>query len=205
MKSNMQIIGITGRKFNGKDTIANFLRDKYGYHQIAFADPLKETCRILFGFTDEQLFGTLKETPDADWFNLTPRQILQYLGTDIMRNQMTPLSPEFEDKFWIKCVENKIKKILNENSNACIVISDVRFPNEVEMIKKLGGTVIRVSRPNIENNNTFSGHASEIMIDKLDADYDLINDTTREELYEKVNVVFNLNSSSMSNVENAYS
>ena len=185
MNTNKQIIGITGRKFNGKDTIANYLRDNYDYHQIAFAEPLKESCRVLFGFTEEQLYGSLKETSDPNWYNLTPRQVFQYMGTDIMRNQMTGLSPEFEDKFWLKCLENKIKKILSEYPNDCIVISDVRFPNEVEMIKKLGGTVIRVKRPNIENNNTFSAHASENMIDELSVDYELINDTTREELYDK--------------------
>jgi len=195
MNSNKQIIGITGRKFNGKDTIANHLRDRYDYQQIAFAEPLKESCRVLFGFNDEQLYGSLKETSDPNWYNLTPRQVLQYMGTDIMRNQMTNLSKEFEDKFWIKCVENKIKKILSENPNVCIVISDVRFPNEVEMIKKLGGTVIRVKRPNIENNNTFSAHASENMIDELPVDYELINDTTREELYYKTeDIIYSLDS-----------
>jgi len=175
-----KIIGVTGRKYNGKDTIANYLNNKYDYDQNAFAQPLKEICKTLFNFNQEQLYGTLKETPDPNWFNLTPRQVFQFVGTDLFRNKMNNLSSEFENNFWIKCMENKIK-----NSNNYIVISDVRFPNEVEMIKKLGGIIIRVNRPNLENNE-LSNHPSETMIDTLKVDFDVTNDSTLDALYLKI-------------------
>jgi len=178
------IVGVTGLKFNGKDTVANHLCNKYGFTRIAFADPLKEICGILFGFNHEQLHGSLKETPDTDWFDLTPRKILQYIGTDMFRTYMTGLSIKFADEFWLLCARKKIQDILKKNPSARITISDVRFHNECLMVKRLGGIVIRVTRPTI--NNTKDLHESECQIPELDADYDIFNQGSIKELNVKI-------------------
>ena len=66
---NKSIIGITGKKFNGKDTGAIYLINNYGYERLAFADALKEACKCIFGFTNEQLYGNKKEDIDEYWYN----------------------------------------------------------------------------------------------------------------------------------------
>jgi hypothetical protein len=66
--------------------------------------------------------------------NLTPRWVLQYWGTEVCRQG-------FHDDIWIASVENKMRKTTDN-----IVISDVRFPNEIKAIHNAGGKVIRVKR-----------------------------------------------------------
>lgn len=182
-----RIIGITGRKFNGKDTSAEYLVKKYGYTQLAYAKPLKDICKILFGFSDEQLYGSQKEVIDEQW-GTTPRKILQFIGTDLLREQISKVLPNIKDKFWIKCLEKQIRKVLAD-PNARVVISDVRFPNEIESIRESGfaNMILRVSRPGI--NNTKDVHQSEILIEKLSVDHELNNDSTKEELYLKIDVL----------------
>lgn len=179
MTKNIKLIGITGRKFNGKDTLGNIFVNNYNYKKISFACALKKACKCIFGFSDEQLYGDKKEEIDKYW-NESPRVILQYVGTDLFRNQ-------FEKNIWIKVIE---KQILNEwsvNENTCFVITDVRFSNEIDMIKKLGGIVFRIKRNNI--NNTLDNHDSENQIDKLIVDYEILNNGTINELYEKIQII----------------
>lgn len=184
-----RLIGVTGRKYNGKDTIANYYTQKHNFVQLSFAGPLKDICELLFDFNYEQLHGSLKEVPDDNWFNLTPRQVLQFVGTEMFRNMMGDLTPELEGNFWILCLKNKIKKLQKNKPDIHIVISDVRFPNELDLIKELGGVSLRVVRPshNIKNNDT---HESEILIDKLDVDIEIINDGNIAELHHKLDLLF---------------
>ena len=79
-QSIMSLIGFLARKQHGKDTASDYLVKKYGYVKIALATPLKEACKVLFGFNDEQLYGNLKEGVDSYW-GVSPRQIYQYLPT----------------------------------------------------------------------------------------------------------------------------
>lgn len=172
------IIGITGNKFNGKDTLADLINLEYNYKKISFADPLKQITKILFNFSDEQLYGSKKETIDEFW-NITPRETFQYLGTDIFRNRMNELIPDIDNNFWLKCMEQKF-----DGSN--IVIPDVRFENERELIKKYNGVIIKIVNPNIQNNN-LSNHESEN--NNIDYDYLIINNGSIDDLKEKI---FNL-------------
>lgn len=184
-----KIIGITGLKYNGKDTIANYLSTKYKYTHIAFADSLKNACSVLFGFNYEQLHGYLKETPDPYWFGLTPRQILQFVGTELFRNNMHKLNENFHDNFWLLCTEKKIQGLLQNDKDICIVISDVRFPNECNMIKKMNGIIIRVDRSNV--NNTIDLHPSETLIQTLHADFEIKNNGSIDDLYKIIDNIIN--------------
>lgn len=181
--NSRKIFGITGRKFNGKDTIALFLCNKYNFKQLAFADVLKTGCGYLFQLSHDQLHGDLKETPIINWFNLTPRQILQFVGTNIFRDHMKELHVGFGDVFWLLATKAKINNISKD-----IVISDVRFPNEVEFVKNLNGKVIRVTR---NTNTNTDNHISEQLIDQLNVDYDLKNNGTKEDLYHLIDELLN--------------
>jgi hypothetical protein len=173
-----RVVGITGRKFNGKDTLGKYFIENMGYEKLAFADALKDACKCIFGFSDEQLYGDKKEEVDECW-KVSPRKVLQFVGTELFRNQLSTIMPEIGNDIWVAVIK---KKIL-DNPSKKFVITDVRFPNECELIKKLGGTIIRVNRSSV--NTEVDVHASEIAIEKLEVDFQMENDGTIEELYEK--------------------
>ena len=177
------IIGLLAKKRHGKDTVADYLVEKYGFKKFSLADTLKDACKILFGFDDEQLYGDKKEEIDPKW-KVSPRKMFQYLGTDIFRKQMADVIPDIEDKFWVKSLEIKIINTLKENNNQNIIVADCRFQNEVDMIHNLGGTVIKIVRPSISDDDI---HESEKNIDLIN-NYDIIvqNNKTIIDLHKKI-------------------
>jgi hypothetical protein len=140
------IIGICGLIGSGKDTIADYLQNIHQFRRESFAHTLKDAVAQVFGWDRELLEGRTKESRawreqvDPWWAerlnmpNLTPRWVLQYWGTEVCRKG-------FHDNIWIASLENKLRKTADD-----IVISDCRFPNEIEAIKRAGGIVIRVVR-----------------------------------------------------------
>jgi len=173
------LIGLTGIKRSGKDTVGDYFTHKYGYTKIAFADPLKDTLKILFHFSDDQLYGDLKETIDERW-GITPRHAMQYFGTEIVRNRMGEMIPGIGENFWIKNAEMRIEQC------GTVVVTDVRFPNESDLIRKRKGILIRIIRPCLNN---MDGHTSETMINDIVVDYEIVNDGTIEDLYRKVDEI----------------
>ena len=140
------IIGIAGFQGSGKDTIADYLQNIYGFKRDSFASTLKDAVAAVFGWNRELLEGRTtesrawREQVDPWWANrlnmpdLTPRLVLQLWGTEVARKA-------FHDDTWIASLENKLARAHND-----IVITDVRFPNEIKAIKNAGGIVIRVVR-----------------------------------------------------------
>lgn len=182
-----QVIGIVGRKQHGKDTTANYMVEKYGYIRIAFADAIKDMLKCSFGFSEEQLNGNLKETIDEFW-KIKPRQVLQFVGTELFRDKMGELIPHIETNFWVFIVKKKIHDTLKVNPHAKFVMSDCRFENEVNFIKEMGGQMIHVFRPTIENNSE-SNHSSEKYIDDLPFDFKIINDGSLDNLHLQVDLI----------------
>lgn len=176
------IVAITGRKRHGKDTIADYITRVYPEQcvKLSFAGPLKEACRHMFNFNDDQLYGDLKETVDPNW-NITPRAALQFVGTDLVRNQMNKLVPNIGSNFWIKLLENQI----NTHKDKIILIPDVRFPNELEFLNSIKDSkvlTIKVRR----NLNNLDSHDSEKHIDDLQTQYTLDNNGSLQDLYNQV-------------------
>lgn len=172
------IIGITGQKQNGKDTTGKYLVENYGYEHLSFAQPLKDACKSIFGFNDDQLYGNLKEEIDGFW-NCAPRDAMQYVGTELFRNQIHVIMPSIGDNIWVECLKRKIYSAPQKK----YVITDVRFENECNMIHELGGKIIRVygrveSRDNHISENT-----------KLDADFELYNGGTLNELHTLIDAI----------------
>jgi hypothetical protein len=176
-----RIIGITGKKFCGKDTLGNFFVENKGYQKIAYADALKDAVKAIFDFDDEQLNGSKKEVVDEFW-NKTPRQVLQFVGTDLFRNHTHEIMPNIGKDIWCQVVKRKILNKLNENPNAKFVVTDARFQNEVDVVKQLGGTVIKLYR----NTGCIDNHESESLIDSLYCDYQYENNSSKEDLYQQV-------------------
>jgi hypothetical protein len=186
-----RIIGITGRKQHGKDTIGNYLVEKYGYTRIAFADAIKDMLRPTFGFTEEQLHGHKKEEID-DFWQITPRQVLQFVGTELFRDQMATLIPHVGTDFWVCIVKKKILDLRKINPHAKFVITDVRFENEMECIREFNGTTIRIVRSTMAE-TAESHHSSENTVDSLNVDFQIANDSSLESLHQTVDsLIFSL-------------
>ena len=178
--SKRKIIGIMGKKYHGKDTIADIIVDKYNYQKISFAHPLKEGCRHIFGLTDDQLYGEKKEVID-DFWRVTPRKILQIVGTELFRDQLSKYIPDIKNTIWVKSLE----RTFLDNPNTNYVVSDIRFQNELDMIKKYNGIIIKVYRPNLNNEDE---HISEKESDKITGfDFEILNDSTIDSLSKKNN------------------
>ena len=178
------LIILTGRKQHGKDTCAEYLCKKYKFVQLAFAKPLKDCCKLLFGLSDEQLYGDLKEIVDERW-GVSPRQILQFVGTDLFRDNMSRLIPNVAKNFWVSCVKMECIRLWKQDPMLNIVISDGRFSNELDLLNEFRGISIKIIRPNYEVDST-SFHESERCIDDLKTTFDISNDGTIDDLYKKI-------------------
>ena len=169
------LIGVIGNKRVGKDTFADYIVKHFNFTKVAFADPIKEGSKIMFDLSEEQVNGDLKEVLDTRW-GLTPRQILQRLGTDCCRNM-------FQDDIWVQ----RMKIWYEKNKTKNVVISDCRFPNEGKAIKDMGGILIKINNPNVET--TKDVHISEQLIHKIKYDFEVLNDKTIPDYYKKIKVI----------------
>lgn len=185
------LIGITGFKRSGKDTCGLYLIDNHNYIKYSFAGALKAACSEIFMFDYEQTEGSKKEDFDARW-NINPRKVFQRFGTEIFRDSLEQFFPEMKhlkNNFWIYRFKIWYQEQIKQNPNVRIVVTDVRFQNEADIIKELGGIIIKVSRKNIMSNDK---HASEINILNINADYDIKNDSTIEDYYKNLKSILNL-------------
>ena len=89
------LVGLSGLKGSGKDTCADYLVKNHGFIKVAFADPLKDALKVLFMFTNDQLNGTIeqKEAPDNRWFGCSTRTAMQFVGTELLRDQLDKIMP----------------------------------------------------------------------------------------------------------------
>ena len=161
-----------------------------------FADFIKNAAKELFDWEDKSFDTNNKEKIDEYW-GVTPRKILQELGTEFLRVHCKDiLSTEFElpngekvnATFHIKRINKEVIKLLS-NGDKNIIFSDIRFQDELDYIKNLGGVIIKVVRPSLSNNE-FSQHISEQNINKLEnIDYELVNDHHIPHLYKKTSLI----------------
>lgn len=143
----MELIGLTGLAGSGKDTVGQYLNEKYGYTPVSFADTLKDCVSAIFGWDRVMMEGRTpedrawREEVDQWWANklgiphFTPRFAMTQFGSDIMRNC-------FHDEIWVDTTERKI----NQMGADRVVITDVRFPIEIAMVRRFGGIIYRVKR-----------------------------------------------------------
>lgn len=203
------IIGFVGFIGSGKDTAADYLVNFHGFRRDSFANTLKDAVAAVFGWDRVLLEGRTtqarawREQVDPWWAerlnmpDLTPRLMLQLWGTEVCRTG-------FHDDIWIASLENKMRKTTDN-----IVISDVRFPNEIKAIHNAGGIVVRIRRgedpewyDDAVNMNhgpqnmswaisksrmtARNIHASETAWVGGDIDTEIHNDTTIDDLYTQI-------------------
>jgi hypothetical protein len=204
------IIGIVGNIGSGKDTAAEYMVSQHQYDRDSFAKPLKDAIAAVFQWDRELLEGQTKASREwreqiDEWWaerlnipHLTPRWVLQYWGTEVCRYG-------FHGDIWIASLE---KRLLVSQTD--VVISDCRFENEINVIKKLGGKIIHVRRgapshweeheiaaakgdPSaIAMLNDAGIHTSEWAWRAVRPDFTVDNNETLEVLYSKIDEIINL-------------
>jgi len=183
------IIGLSGHKRNGKDAVADILIKELGRHpdgppvafKHAFADSLKIGLQTMLGWDDRHTDGELKEVVDPV-YGFSPRKAMQTLGTDWGRR----LNPDVwvtAFGLWRAKHEERAAEVF-DIPPAIWVVTDVRFPNEFDKVKELGGVVWRVVRPGFEA--PVGSHESETALDRFTFDRVIVNDGTLEGLADKV-------------------
>jgi hypothetical protein len=188
------VIGICGLIGSGKGTVGDILSE-VGFNKISFADKLKDGVSEIFGWDRQLLEGDTdesrqwREERDEFWSSetdehITPRLVLQLFGTDCMRNG-------FYDGVWVSLVK---QKLLSEPETNW-VIPDVRFENEVDMIRSIGGQVWEVRRNGdprwlVDYETTGKEptdiHPSEWRWVKARKDHVIQNDSTIDDLRDQV-------------------
>lgn len=174
------LIGFSGKKGSGKSFFADYLVNNKLFIKLSFASPLKEITKILFNLSDEDVKDPIKKELINPKFNASPRELMQWLGTDIMREEFNKKF-NYSGSIWIDSVKDKVKTLLDNNKD--VVIDDVRFQNEVDMIHSLGGIVINLHN-DLDNtlNNSTSTHSSENQ--KLTFNYEFVNDKSYSNTYD---------------------
>lgn len=170
------ILGISGKAGVGKDTVADYLGQKFGFEKMAFADSLKEKAMRDFDLTYEQVYNPVEKEKIIPEYLKSPREILQIMGTEWFRS--------IDKDYWLK---QTYKKIIASSYDS-ICITDVRFSNEINFITNLGGVVIRLERPGYQQTNHVS-HTSEIQLDNFYFEWKVSNEGTKEELFEKIDIL----------------
>ena len=209
VKSNKLILGFAGRKRSGKSVLANAVKNFTPNKVVVLsvATYLKNMCANLLGMSFEQMMEykdnnkTIDITVDNKWVNILKkhttvphpflenevkgkkltnvREVLQYVGTDIIRQ----FQPDWH-------LEQLLKDIESYPDDTIICIDDVRFPNEKKAIEKLGGEVFFIIRPNALY--SISNHESEISLtwDMFDDNHVIINEFDETFLIDNFRVAF---------------
>ena len=160
------LIGIAGRARSGKDTVANFIIAAIGGYRYSFADPIRAMLAPL-GVDMNDPYWQARKEDIIPALGVSPRRMMQTLGTEWGRNLISP-------DLWLVLAHQRLLR-----NGPGMVISDVRFENEAAWIRKHGGRIIHVIRPDAK---AVEAHASEDGIEMQDTDARLFNSGTLEEL-----------------------
>ena len=160
------IIGFIGLMQSGKTTASQYLQEKYDFEAINFKDGLKEEMIQNFPRTMREMVRLL-ETIDYDgmdpWsgsnlFKKKPaifRAFMQEYGTEVRRGD--------NEYYW---TGKWARKAMECEKN--VVVDDVRFLNEAEVIKNAGGKLVKIERQDITDTGN---HPSETEMSKIVPDY----------------------------------
>jgi hypothetical protein len=147
------LIGLLGEARSGKDTVADAILSRYRGRRMSFAAPLKAVARMVYDLSEAQVNGDLKEQIDVR-YDVTPRYILQVLGTDAFRKLIY-------NNTWVDYWARAYSKTFDPTE--VTIITDVRFKNEMQAIKDEKGVIWKLVRddgPGAQGG--IAGHASEV-------------------------------------------
>lgn len=189
------IIAITGFKRSGKDTVARIINRnlKRPFDTYAFADPVREAAKAFFGWPDSIFGDATKEVVDEYW-GISPRQALQYIGTEVGRVGFAETFPEFKrttsGQIWIKRFQRYVMDTPPFVDG--LIVTDMRFHNEMDAVLDLKDNnfnviTIAVARKGLGTD----GHASENEISEVmnRCQYQINNNSTLSDLEKSVSMI----------------
>jgi hypothetical protein len=160
------IIGVSGFSGSGKDTVADVICQNPAYTKLALADGIKRICHEVFAFSYGQLWGpsSTRNAPDLRYpragGHLTPRYALQTLGSEWGRGCYEHIWVELALRISNQLLtdpKTKYSPVEGVRSTGQLVtplvgvlITDVRFRNEMEMLRASGAKLVRVRRLGLE-------------------------------------------------------
>jgi hypothetical protein len=167
-----KIIGITGLAGSGKSTIADILEYDFGFVRVKMAGPLKAMLRAI-GMSDVHIEGELKHSEQPMLCGKTPRHAMQTLGTEWGRKCIG-------ENFWTGLFTEAACDVIDNVGK--VVCDDVRFANEADTIRRIGGMIWGVTRPGVASGK----HESETGIAEIEPDHVIVNGGTIEDLQDAV-------------------
>jgi len=173
----MKVIGFAGLKRSGKDSATNTVVAHYPARRVAFADPIKIGLYAMLqgaGVTYNDLVDDDKKEVPIPQIGRTPRYCFQTLGTEWGRQLISPT-------LWIDIAKRTVEEAHRLNQHA--VISDIRFEDEAQAVRDMGGTVVHIVRP---SDSAPDEHASEKGLFVAKGDYCILNDSTLHVFREHV-------------------
>lgn len=171
----MKLIGLTGYARSGKDAAASFLVER-GWKRLAFADAVRKGLLAMNPIiTGSRRLKDIVDEDGWDYAKLNPevRRLLQVYGTEAGRDIHGSCC-------WADIVACQIVSL---RGNYHIVVTDVRFREEVRMIQVYGGQIIRIAKPGV---GPVNDHKSDTAIDRIQEDSWIANDGTLEDLKRKI-------------------
>jgi hypothetical protein len=196
-----KVFGLGGWFESGKDAFADHLLNKFHFYFVKFqmSEPMQEHMLLLNPWVVIKEDMTFEDAPKGytleagiypyralvgiiGYVNAKKipyvRQFLQTYGTEVVRKS-------FGENAWVDIISKRtIEEVQGWGRN--VVITGIRYPNELDMIHALGGETIWITRPGKENN---SQHSSERSLTAADFDREIMNDGSLEDLYHKAELV----------------
>lgn len=190
---NRIIVGIIGEARTGKSTIAKHLEFAWAFKEYSLSIPMKKAASHLFGWTMD-FIEKHKEEVDPE-YGISPREFLQYLGTEVLQHGLSERFPEFKKVTGRLIHMKRFHSFLSSTSQNRIVISDIRFPHEKNYLTlSLNRAIIlKVTRdpalrvPYMVKKN----HESETEMEGMEADFYVDNNGSFEHLYFQVDEIMN--------------
>lgn len=207
------LIGLGGKLRAGKDAVGDYLEATHGYVKLGMSDALNEALLKLnpiiptgkYWESGYEHYMTYQDYHAAHGYveakkNPEVRRLLQVLGTEVGREMIS-------EDVWVSIAEKKIREHWAEGKQ--VVITAMRFPNEIEMLNRLGGLSLWIDRPDelrseglesslgtpitpvgfkerTEANRGISEHASENSVNADMFYQTIVNDSSLDELYQKI-------------------
>jgi len=175
---NKKIIALVGKMGSGKSTLAKEITDIYGGKIISFADPIRNMFEVL-GVKAQGLTTAQKNEPLDRLSGRSLRYGMQTLGTDWARNMMN-------DAFWTNLWKIRVGTVDEE----LVITDDCRFLNEAEVVREIGGIIIRINR-DTDQSRKESSHASETEMDSIVCDYEIDNNRSIGSSVEQILIKIN--------------
>lgn len=171
---HLRLIGLTGRARSGKDTVGQMLKEEFKAALFSFAQPIRDGLAAMVpGLGYDHFHGDKKEKVLYP-YGKSPRQMMQYLGTEWGRNLIN-------ENMWLLIAQAKIDEVREQFRH--VVITDVRFENEAKFIRDQGGVIWHIERADAPQINA---HASENGVAFMHGDVLISNNHGLDDLFDTV-------------------